>query len=185
MLTFQAKSLTHCETPEESLFTHLLLYGVKKILFGTVKAGEADTSYHEDILRVAAQFNVEEMVAQALAAKPTLGCNNRRVSNRLDLAKQHVAKAYGVEKKVLGRALEAARRANGVHERKNLLAGRRRKERKATKGDSMLGSSEGKVRVEIIVLDAEEAEEVHLSEEEAVLVLLRMSKGPQYAIGGL
>ncbi|KXT06673.1 hypothetical protein AC578_8543 [Pseudocercospora eumusae] len=99
-------------------------------LFGTLARNQAASLFdHEEILRMASRKTIAQMAA-LYQQKYGREVKNKRISVRLDTAKDKVARARGCLRKDIVAAFEQEKRKYGVEKAKNMEAGRKRKARK-------------------------------------------------------
>ncbi|EME86354.1 uncharacterized protein MYCFIDRAFT_172125 [Pseudocercospora fijiensis CIRAD86] len=96
-------------------------------LFGTLGRNQVAKLFeHEEMLRMASQYTIAKM-AEMYQAKYGQKIKNKRISVRLDTAKDKVAAARGCLRKDIVAAFEEKKREYGVEKAKNMEAGRKRK----------------------------------------------------------
>ncbi|KAF7189091.1 hypothetical protein HII31_09513 [Pseudocercospora fuligena] len=100
------------------------------MLFGTLGRNQAAKLFdHEEILRMASRHTIAQMAAM-YQKKHGEEVANKRISVRLDTAKDKVAAARGCLRKDIVAAFEEEKRKYGVEKAKNMEAGRKRKAQK-------------------------------------------------------
>lgn len=138
-------------------------------LFGQLNNGEATFERHVDFMRYAKTRTIEELAQEHLDNTPDeasdLQAVRRRMSNRIDNAKQKILAARGnrITRGQLNKAFDAAKAVYGVDKRKNLKAGKRRKDRKVAKN----GQGGKADPIEIPDSEDDEIEERNVGDEEA------------------
>ncbi|KAM3423379.1 hypothetical protein BST61_g813 [Cercospora zeina] len=101
--------------------------GVQNPLWSRNLAPTITIEHHEDILRFAARYTIEELVRLLAIARPFIMAGHERVSARLSDATEVVATAYDVPRAVMRRQFDAAQIHFGVQGREDLLGARGRK----------------------------------------------------------